>query len=172
MTQDSTISPQRFDTVLDPENSREDIVLSSPTQTDPVTPRISSLHYHSLMAKLAEVVQSYVKGKKKLVEKDLTMAMSEVERIYRVSPIHLQRDEVPTMATWLRDQQYPWIPMQRYLATHAVHFLRLTIARSFFTRWMQRQPDPDRSHARALDAARTIVDEKRRRVPLAYQRSW
>ncbi|KAH7146510.1 hypothetical protein EDB81DRAFT_795399 [Dactylonectria macrodidyma] len=170
MSHRPAISPHSFDTILDPNSEPDDAIISSSFNESRKPP--SSLHYHQLMAKLAGVLRTYVKNGRSYAPKNLIAAMHEVEQLDRESPEHLKRVMSLSERSSSLEAAFPWIELQRYLAVHAVQFIRLTIARFFFTRWMKRQPDPEGLHLKACQAAEIIVAEKMRPVSTMYRKSW
>ncbi|EXA34306.1 hypothetical protein FOVG_14737 [Fusarium oxysporum f. sp. pisi HDV247] len=171
MSNRPTIPKNSFDTVLDVEGGANDVMtrniagISNETYAD----LPSSLCYHQLMANLAGVIRIYVKSGRSYAPQNLLTAMHEVEKLqsqFPDQPIPLEGygNNIEIAA--------PWLPLQRYFALHAIQFMRLTVARFFFTRWMKRQPDPERLHTKACEAAEIIVAQKRQVLPTIYRRNW
>ncbi|KAI8680523.1 Zn(2)-C6 fungal-type domain-containing protein [Fusarium keratoplasticum] len=171
MSNRPTIPQNSFDTVLDVESGADDIMTCEVTSisNEAFSDLPSSLSYHQLMANLAGVIRIYVKSGRSYAPQNLITAMHEVEKLQSQFP------EWPLSSGESSDNieaTFPWIPLQQYFALHAIQFMRLTIARFFFTRWMKRQPDPEGLHMKACKAAEIIVAQKRQSVPTIYRRNW
>lgn len=172
MTYPATIAPSSFNTGIDVDDESD--IIPTPQivvgNGDPAP--LSSLHYHLAMAKLAEVIQTYIKGGRGYSQSNVADAMQEVESIYELCPLfNCNVTEFETKA-YSGQNGASWIFFQRYLLTHTFHFIRLTIVRGNFSLWLHRQPDQHDFHRKALDAAEAIVNEKNHVVPQMYRKSW
>lgn len=172
MKNPASIQPDSFSSELDPIADDNDIVLYITPNTSSSEEKPSSLQYHIVMARLAYIVRTYVKASRGASEANLVSAMAEVEKITSEIPKYLQRDQTVSVKASAVDQQYPWLAMQRYLLTHVLQFIRLTIARASLGQWLRRQPDRNAFHRKAIKAADIIVAEKLRGLSPMYQKSW
>lgn len=166
-----SILPNSFDTRLDPASLRQDVVLGTPDTALEPQKSVSCLIYHKAMEQLASVLQVYVKTGP-VTATNLATAMSEVEKIASGLPSFLRHDARLSNDSVAQENNHVWISMQRYMITHVLASIRLTIARASLEEWIRRQPDTHAFHQKAISAAEVIVGEKLRLVPSYYQRSW
>lgn len=127
MSHRPTIPQHSFDTILDVEQGGHDVVTIPTTSPWPTNgTAFSTLHYHRLMADLSGVIRAYVKFGRSYAPQNLIAAMHEIEKLEREAPSHLRRSST-TPDSNLDQELGPWIPLQRYFAQHAIHFMRLTV---------------------------------------------
>lgn len=121
------------------------------------------------MTKLAYSFYIYVKSNGDATAMKLNKAFEEIEVIRKSLPLHLSRSPASDEnAEW--EENHPWIPFQRYLISHVIDFMRLSISR--ILSMQNAQEDSQKHRAIAAESAKNILHSYLRPHPRVYKLVW
>lgn len=122
------------------------------------------------MCRLAYIFYIYIKVNTHHTASKYIKAMEEIEAVRRNLPLHLSSKFPANIDDEEWESEHPWVPFQRYLITHALDFMQLSIAR--ILTMSNLGSDSSRYRTLASSHAMSILQNYLSPLPRVYKLVW
>lgn len=127
-------------------------------------------HYHSIMSRLAYIFYIYIKANTHHTRPKFAKAIEEIRAVKESLPLYMSPMFPATIDDEDWERENPWVPFQRYLITHVLEFMQLSIARILATKELG--DDAGKYRALAVESAKAILYSYSTLVPRFYRLVW
>jgi len=124
------------------------------------------------MARLSYIFYIYIKANASHSVMKFSKAIDEINAIRRSLPLHLSSHFPANTDDQTWEQQYTWVPFQRYLIGQAIDFMQLSIARILAISKQTKADESQRYRTLASDAAVRILQSYVGEHPREYKLIW
>ncbi|THY16332.1 hypothetical protein D6D00_08933 [Aureobasidium pullulans] len=161
------ITPASFCCKFSTENeANHDVIIETPTHTSSPSPLV----YQSVMCRLSYIVYIYIKVNTHQNASKFIKALEEIEIVKRNLPLHLSNKFPANIDDEEWEATHSWITFQRFLITHGIDFMLLSIARTLAMGNIG--SEQTRYREAAMASAMSILHSYLSPVPRVYKLVW